>query len=122
MFESSTDAKKKISQMLVKLGEGYIQMGATRELRENYLRTLATAWNIACLDPKLRAKAMRDAVSKFIEANPGKEHEASCYEEDMKKLIQRKLKLFPRSRVQVVDVKIFEEDDQEKVAVLSLRI
>ena len=67
MAESNTDTKKKISQLLIKLGEGYIQMGATLEQRENYLRTVATAWNLACLDPKLRAKALNESVAKFIE-------------------------------------------------------
>jgi hypothetical protein len=86
------------------------------------LRTVATAWNIACLDPGLRAKTLKDLVGKFKEANPGKEDTATFYEQDVRKLIQRKLSLFPWTKVQVLDVRIFEEEAQEKVVAASLKM
>jgi hypothetical protein len=122
MAEPDKVFKKKVSQMLIKLGEGYIQMGTTPDERQNYLRSVATAWNIACLEPKLRAKALSDTVSKFVEINPDKKDQAVFYEEDMKKLIRRKLKLFPRTKVQVLDVSIHEEEGEEKVRAASLKM
>ena len=108
--------------MLSTLGDGFIQMGTTPEQRENYLRTVATAWNIACLDQGLRENCIRETVYKFEQANPGKEINSEFYEEDLRKLIDRKLTLFPLTKVQIIEVCILQEAGQEKVMAVSLRM
>ena len=54
---------QKISAMVLKVAEGYIDMGVTREEKENYLRSACTAWNIACL-PSLKRES---AIQQYIE-------------------------------------------------------
>jgi hypothetical protein len=38
---------EKVSAMILKVAQGYIDMGDTVEKKENYLRSACSAWNIA---------------------------------------------------------------------------
>jgi len=112
---------EKLSQVLLTLGEGYIQMGETIQQRENHLRSVVTAWNIACLKPSVRDRAIRGAVAGFEQANAGHDVDTGVYAENLRKLIARKLKLFPGITAQVLDARIFGEKGQERVMAVSCR-
>lgn len=114
--------RNRISEMLTSLGDGFIQLGTTPKQRENYLRTVATAWNIACLDEDMREKCITDSIQKFIRLNDGDETHAEAYEENLRNLIKRKLSLFPLVKAQVLDVRVVREAGQEKVLAVSQRM
>jgi hypothetical protein len=98
------------------------QLGTTPEQRENYLRTIATAWNIAILDKGIHEKCIADSIDKFKQANKGDETHTDAYEENLRKLIDRKLSLFPSVKVQIINVRIFLEGGQEKISAVSMRM
>lgn len=108
--------------MLTVLGDGFIQMGTTLEERENYLRTVATSWNIASLNEDKHEKCIADSISWFIQMNSGDKMHAEAYGRDLRKLIERKLKLFPFEKAQVLEVRIVRDNGQETILAVSQRM
>jgi len=60
---------QKISAMVLKVAEGYIDMGETREEKENYLRSACSAWNIACLPPFKRESSIKQYIEQYRKIN-----------------------------------------------------
>lgn len=114
--------RDKVSKMLVTLGDGFVQLGATAQERENHFRTVATAWNIACLDESLRERCIGDSILKFIDVNKSNQATAEAYEHNLRQLISRKLELFPLAKAQVFDVQIQQDSGQEKLLAVSRRM
>jgi len=54
-----SSGKPKISEMVLKVAAGYIDLGETTEQRENYLRSACSAWNIACVSAPNREHAIK---------------------------------------------------------------
>ena len=54
-----SSGKPKISEMLLNVAAGYIDLGETTEERENYLRSACSACNIACLPAGNREHAIK---------------------------------------------------------------
>ncbi len=113
---------RKISEMLLKVGAGFIQMGTTREERENCLRSVCTAWNIACLPESHREKCIFETVVNFKNINNSTKEEVKYYEEDMRKLIEVKLSLYPNVKSQVLSTEITEENGKDKVVAISKKM
>jgi hypothetical protein len=104
--------KRKIgtSQMLLKVGEELIQMGRDTIEKENYLRSVCTAWNIACLDPLYYEKFIYDTVLKFRAINNANNEDTKIYEENIRKLIERKNQIFPKTKIQILNAVLTEEN------------
>ena len=112
----------KISEMLLKVGADFIQLGETIESRENNLRLVASAWNMACHEKPLREKHIKDAISVYSKLNKSDKSKAKAYESNLRQLIKQKLALFPFEKVQIVNVRISQENEQEKVWVSSIKM
>jgi CRISPR/Cas system-associated endonuclease/helicase Cas3 len=114
--------KQKISAMMLKVAEGYIDMGETTEERGNYLRSACSAWNIACLPHLKREPAIKQYVEQYQKINKADEADCKALEEDLRLLIKQKDKLYPYVNVQIVDSRIENINGQEHVTVVSARI
>jgi len=113
---------QKISAMVLKVAEGYIDMGETREERENYLRSSCTAWNIACLPPLKRESAIQQYIEQCREINNSDPTDCKALEEDLRLLIKQKVRLYPDVNVQIVNSKIDNIDGQDHAIVVTARI
>lgn len=112
--------RNKVSEMLIKVGSEFIQSGSTVAQRENNLRIVASAWNMACHEESLREKYIQDAVKVYTEINnPDTEHK-EAYEHALRQLINRKLALFPSEMRQIINVRMYEEDGKEQIWATSL--
>ena len=61
----NSSENQKVSAMVLKVAEGYIDMGETKEERENYLRSASSAWNIACLPRLKRESSIKEYIDQY---------------------------------------------------------
>ena len=108
--------------MVLKVAEGYIDMGETREERENYLRSACSAWNIACLPPLKRESAISQYIEQCRKINNSASADCKDLEEDLRLLIKQKDSLYPSVNVQIVNSMIDNKEGQEYVIVVTARM
>lgn len=108
--------------MVLKVAEGYIDVGVTTEEKENYLRSACSAWNIACLPPLMRETAIKQYIEQYRKINKADEVDCKALEEDLRLLIKQKDKLYPDVNVQIVDSRIENINGRDYVTVVSARI
>ena len=108
--------------MVLKVAEGYIDMGETTEERGNYLRSACSAWNIACLSPLKREPAIKQYVEQYQKINKADEADCKALEEDLRLLIKQKDRLYPDVDVQIVNSKIDNIDGRDHAIVVTARI
>jgi hypothetical protein len=114
--------KQKISAMVLKVAEGYIDMGETTEERENYLRSACSAWNIACLPPLKREPEIKRYVEQYQKINKADDADCKALEEDLRLLIKHKDRLYPDVKVQIVGSRIENINGKDHVTVASVKI
>ena len=113
----------KVSKMLLDVAGDYIAMGEDLEDRQEYLNSAVSAWNIACLDSASREKALRKYRKSYRRLNPSYTHrDCANVEENLRLLISKKDKLYPKVRIQIAGATIEEQDGQEHVTVASIRM
>lgn len=114
---------EKVSAMILKVAEGFIDMGETVEEKENYLRSACSAWNIACMSAKKRKNDIKRYIKTYKKINRANEEDCKSLKENMIKLIKRKDELYPDvNNIQVVDSKIERINGQDHVIVASIKI
>jgi CRISPR/Cas system-associated endonuclease/helicase Cas3 len=118
--KSST--QQKISAMVLKVAEGYIDMEETTEEKENYLRSACSAWNIACLPHPERQSAIKRYVEQYQKINKADEADCRALEEDLRLLIKQKDRLYPDVKVQIVNSRIDNIGGKDHVTVASVKI
>ena len=111
--------KGKISAMILKVAEGFFDMGDTLEERKNLLQLACSAWNIACFESPKRYEYIERYIDKFREVNNPPEEVCRDLREDMLRLMEQKDKLYPKSTVRILHSDISVEDGKEHVVVLS---
>jgi len=114
--------KQKISAMVLKVAEGYIDLGETTEERENYLRSACSAWNIACLPPLKREPTIKQYIEQYQKINKADEADCRALEEDLRLLIKQKDKLYPDVNVQIAGSRIENINGRDHVTVASVKI
>jgi len=94
-----------MSELISEYASDYINMGENTEERQSYLNGACTAWNIANLDEKHREEAIRRVIAGYKRSNPGTD-DAENVEHDLRKLIQKKLEIFPDIKKAIVDAMV----------------
>jgi hypothetical protein len=120
-IRKSTETQK-VSAMVLKVAEGYIDMGESTEERENYFRSACSAWNIACLPPLKREPAIKQYVEQYQKINKADKEDCIALKEDIRLLIKQKDRLYPDVNVQIVDSRIENVNGKDHVMVVSARI
>jgi len=113
----------KISKMLLDVAGDYIAMGGDLEAKQQYLNSAVSAWNIACLDSAGREKALRQYRKSYHRLNPSQTHrDCTDVEENLRLLISKKDRLYPKVRIQIAGATIEERDGRDYVSVASFRM
>ena len=109
--------------MIWEFAGDFIGMGNTPEQKESLLNAACSAWSIACNLPEFRKKNLDHYMREYQRFNPGAdEEELAGVREDMEKLIQKKLEMFPNDLRQIVGARIFKSGDKDRIEVMSARI
>ena len=114
---------KKISEMVLDFAGSYIDMGENIEEKQQLLIGAVSAWNIACLDPKSRKRAIKKYMAGYRELNPT--HSKKDFQDAKRNLlllIQQKEKYYPEVNVQITDARIDEIDGKNHVRVAYLSL
>jgi len=94
-----------MSELIGEYASDYINMGETTEERQSYLNGASSAWNIAVLPEHLREEAVRRNIKEYKKINPGID-DADNLADDLRKLIQKKLEMFPDVKKVIIDASI----------------
>jgi hypothetical protein len=110
---------KKVSQMLIDISKGYIDEGISSEAKENLMRSVCTAWNIACFDPPERFDQLHQYMQQYKMMNNSTLENYKNMEENLLTLIQQKDLLYPKEKINILDVKVTKQNGQDNVSVSS---
>jgi hypothetical protein len=117
--ETASGKKPKVSEMILKMAEGFLDMGKDMEHRENLLRMACMAWNIACFEAPRRRSLIDKYIATFKEVNNASEEACKNLEGDMGQLIEEKDRLYPQVLIRILDAKIESIEGREHVVVTS---
>jgi hypothetical protein len=93
------------------------------EEKQQYLNSAVSAWNIACLDEKVRKRSINKYMAEYRMLNPKQsKRDFRDVEGDLRLLIKQKEKLYLEVRIQIVDANIQEINGKNHVIVASLNI
>jgi len=101
----NTSPEIKMSELIGEYASDYINMGETTDERQSYLNSACNAWNIAVLPEHLREEALRRSIEEYKRINPGID-DADNLAHDLRKLIQKKLQMFPGVKKVIIDASI----------------
>jgi hypothetical protein len=95
----------KLSELIGKYASDYINMGESTDERQSYLNGACSAWNIAVLPEHLREEALSRNIAEYKRMNPGAD-DAENLADDLRKLIEKKLQMFPGVKKVIIDASI----------------
>ena len=101
----NTSPEIKMSELIGEFASDYINMGESTEERQSYLNGACSAWNIAVLPEHLREEALRRNIEEYKRINPGID-DADNLAYDLRKLVQKKLEMFPNVKKVIVGASI----------------
>ena len=117
-----TPHKRKMSEIIWEFAGDFIGMGDTPEEKHSLLNAACSAWSISCNSPELRKKNLDHYMREYRRFNPGAdEEELAGVRENMEKLIQKKLEMFPSDLRQIVGARIFKSGDKDHIEIMSAR-
>ena len=99
--------KKRISEMVGDVGDGYLQMGEDQESIQELLGDVWLAWNVACLDTKERNDELERLRSVLTKHNKTWDSlDVDNHIENLELLIKRKNEKYPNEKIQILNGKI----------------
>lgn len=101
----NTSPEIKMSELIGEYASDYINMGESMVERQSYLNGACTDWNIAVLPEHLREEALSRNIEEYKRINPGID-DADNLAHDLRKLVQKKLQMFPGVKKFIVDASI----------------
>jgi hypothetical protein len=94
--KSNKPTKRKMSEMILEMGAGFVGVGDTIGERQNRLNAACTAWNMACCSPEVRQRQLEQYREGYLRFNPATSPgDLDNIIKDIELLIERKLKMFP---------------------------
>ncbi len=111
-----------MSEMVSEIGAAFISVGKTLAERQNRLTAVCSAWNMACAPPANRQQQLQQFADSYRRFNPAiSPDDLALIVKDMETLIERKLKLFPDDRRQIVDARVVPVGADFRIEVASAR-
>ena len=118
--KSKTSTKRKISEMISEMAAGFIGVGDTIEERQNRLNAACTAWNMACGSPEVRQRQLEQYREGYLRFNSATSpSDLANILKDIEVLIERKLKMFPDDRRQIVSARVMMVGTKYRIEVVS---
>ncbi len=121
--KSNKPTKRKMSEMISEMAAGFLWVGDTVGERQNRLNAACTAWNMACGSPEVRERQLEQYKEGYLRFNPATSPgDLANILKDMALLIERKLKMFPDDKRQVVSAKVVMVGKNYRIEVASATV
>ena len=118
--KSKNSTKRKMSEMISEMAAGFLGVGDTIGERQNRLNAACTAWNMACGSPEVRQRQLEQYREGYLRFNPATSPtDLANILKDMESLIERKLKMFPDDKRQIVSAKVIKVGNEYRIEVAS---
>ena len=118
--KTKTSANHKISEMISEMAAGFLGVGHTLGERQNRLNAACTAWNMACGSPEVRQRQLEQYKEGYLRFNPAtSQSDLANILKDIELLIERKLKMFPNDRRQIVSARVMMIGTKYRIEVVS---
>lgn len=118
--KSKTPTKRKMSEMISEMATGFLGVGDTIGERQNRLNAACNAWNMALGSPLVRQRQLQQYREGYLRFNPATSpSDLDNIIKDIETLIERKLKLFPDDKRQIVDAKVVKVGNNFRIEVAS---
>ena len=109
-----------MSEMLSEMAKGFLGVGDTIEERQNRLNAACNAWNMACGSPEVRQRQFERFREGYLRFNPATSpSDLANMLKDIELLIERKLKMFPDDRRQIVNARVVMVGTKYRIEVAS---
>ena len=123
MTQSKNNApspKRKMSEMISEMAANFLWTGDTIEERQSRLNAACSAWNMACGSPDVRQHQLERFRESYQRFNPAiRPTDLANIVKDMETLIERKLKLFPDDKRQIVSAQVVKFGETFRIEVAS---
>ena len=112
--------KRKMSEMISEMAAHFISEGKTEEEKHHRLTAACSAWNMACGSPEMRRQQLEQYVEGYQRFNPATSaSDLANILKDMELLIERKLKMFPDDKRQIVSARVVMVGKDYRIEVAS---
>ena len=119
-MNSDSLPKRNLSEMISEMAGGFIGVGKTAEEKQSRLTAACSAWNMACGSPEVRQRQLEQYVEGYRRFNPGTSpSDLAKILKDMESLIERKLKMFPDDKRQIVSARVVMVGKDYRIEVAS---
>lgn len=111
---------KKMSEIIIEFAGDYIKLGNNIQERQSYLNTACSAWNVSFLNERERKEWINKYFEemKMMNLNESIENINGVIE-NLEKLIELKIKLFPDMKKRIINGTIEIINGQECIGVSS---
>jgi len=118
--KSNKPTKRKMSEMISEMAAGFLGVGDTIGERQNRLNAACSAWNMACGSPEVRQRQLEQYKEGYLRFNPATSPgDLANILKDMELLIERKLKMFPDDKRQIVSARVVKVGNVYRIEVAS---
>ena len=112
--------KRKMSEMISEMAAGFLGVGDTIAERQNRLTAACCAWNIACGSPEFRQSQLEQYKQGYLRFNPATPaSDLANIIKDFELLIERKLKMFPDDKRQIVSARVVKIGEGFRIEIES---
>jgi hypothetical protein len=114
---------RKLSEMISEMAAYLIDDGETPEEKQNRLNAACSAWNMACVSPKVRQQQLEGYMSGYKRFNSAaSSDDLANIRKDMESLIERKLQMFPDDKRQIVNARIVTVGQGYRIEIASAKL
>ena len=118
--KSNKSTKRKMSEMISEMAAGFLGVGDTIGERQNRLNAACSAWNMACGSPEVRRRQLEQYKEGYLRFNPGTSpSDLANILKDMELLIERKLRMFPDDKRQIVSARVVMVGNDYRIEIAS---
>ena len=118
--KANKPTKRKMSEMISEMAAGFLGVGDTIGERQNRLNAACSAWNMACGSPEVRQRQLEQYKEGYLRFNPATSPgDLANILKDMELLIERKLKMFPDDKRQIVSARVVMVGNVYRIEVAS---
>ena len=118
--KSNKPTKRKMSEMISEMAAPFISEGKTPDEKHHRLTAACSAWNMACGSPEVRQRQLEQYKEGYLRFNPATSPgDLANILKDMELLIERKLKMFPDDKRQIVSARVVKVGNVYRIEVAS---
>ena len=118
--KANKSTQRKMSEMIWEMAADFLGVGDTMAERQNRLNAACSAWNMACCPPEVRQRQLEQYKEGYLRFNPATSPgDLANILKDMELLIERKLRMFPDDKRQIVGARVVKVGNVYRIEVAS---